>query len=237
MSDLVPAALTDLHGKAVAASDRIDTFRAYTNLIAHGHKALDRVRRKVKTLDGETRRLTDDHTFFQRHEAKIEALHHALRQCYAHPNKVLRTLDDMVAAYPVEYVFEVCKLGVWRLGTPAGWSFLWMISPERQSAAAMYESEVLPMIGQVLPDHRDFMALRRSNIAEQFEQASKVAASQRQSLAAIEGAMPKWTEEMKGAAHALKQSEVDRLTQEEREVRRQLLAPRETDLDDVDEAV
>ena len=49
--------------------------------------------------------------------------------------------------------------------------------------------------------------------------------------------MPKWTEEMKGAAHALKQSEVDRLTQEEREVRRQLLAPRETYLDDVDEAV
>ena len=81
------------------------------------------------------------------------------------------------------------------------------------------------------------MALRRSNIAEQFEQASKVAAAQRQSLAAIEGAMPKWTEEMKGAAHSLKQSEVDRLTQEEREVRRQLLAPRETDLDEVDEAV
>jgi hypothetical protein len=40
-----------------------------------------------------------------------------------------------------------------------------------------------------------------------------------------------------GRGPSLKQSEVDRLTQEEREVRRQLLAPRETDLDDVDEAV
>ncbi|MCR9176054.1 MAG: hypothetical protein NXI19_08645 [Alphaproteobacteria bacterium] len=237
MTDLVPAALTDLHQKAVAASDRIDTLRAYVTLIDQSYKVLERVRRKVKTLDGEVRRLQDDHTFFRRHEAKVDALHQALRGCYAHPNKVLRTLEDMVAAYPTEYVFEVCRLGVWRLGTPSGWGFLWMTSPERQAAAATYEAEVLPAIGQVLPDHRDFVALRKSDIVEQFEQASKLASSQRQALAALEGAMPKWTEEMRGAAHALKQGEVDRLTQEEREVRRQLLAPRETDLDEVDEAV
>ena len=70
MSDLIPASLTELHEKAVAASDRIYTFRAYITLIAHGHKALERARREVKTLDAETRRLTDDHKFFQRHETK-----------------------------------------------------------------------------------------------------------------------------------------------------------------------
>jgi hypothetical protein len=236
MSDLVPALLTDLHEKAVAASDRIDTFRAYVVLIDSGYKALEPTRRKVKTLENEVGRLRDDHTFFKRHEAKLETLHHALRACYANPNKVMRTIDEMIGAYPVEYVFEVCKLGVWRLGKPAGWAFLWMTSPERHAVASIYEVEVLPVIGQVLPDQRDFLALRRGDIVEQFEQASKVAASQRKVLAAIESALPKWADEMKSAAFALKPGEVDRLTYEEREVRRQLVAPPPSDVE-VDEAV
>lgn len=236
MSDLVPAALTDLHAKAVAAGNRIETLRAYIVLIDRGHKATQKARAAAKAMDREVARLRDDHIFFKRHEAKVETLHQALRLCYGNPNKVLRTIDEMISAYPVEYVFEVCKLGVWRLGTPIGWAFLWMISPERQAAALTYETEVLPVIAQVLPDHVDFMALRRSDIVEQFEQANKAAATQRQTLGALEGALPKWTEELKSVAHSLKQDELDRLTVEEREVRRRLVIPPEVVVD-VDEAV
>lgn len=223
MSDNLPASLTDLHKDAVGAKDRVETYRNYIALMNRGYRTLEKVKRRVRVLDGELAKVRDEHIFVQRHALKVEAALAAMRQCYADPNKVMRTLDDMVLAYPVEYVYDVCRLGIWRLGRPVGWSFLWLHSQDRLEAASVYEMAVLPALAQMLPDQRDYITLRRDRIDERFDKARKTATDQRQALAAIEAAIPKWTEELKSAAHALRQSEVEKLSQEEREVRRQLL--------------
>lgn len=223
MSEHLPANLTDLHKAAVQAQDRVGTFRNYVALLNRGYKATEKAGKTLRTLERELAKVREDHNFVQRHAHKVDAALVAMRTCYSNPNKVMRGLEEMLASYPVEYVYEVCRLGIWRLGKPIGWSLLWMQSPERVAAAAIYEQSVLPALAQMLPDHLDYVTLRRNKIDDLMEEAQRKVSDQRKVVAGIAANMPKWTEEMKSAAHALKPVDIALLSGEEMEVHTQLL--------------
>ena len=65
--------------------------------------------------------------------------------------------------------------------------------------------------------------LRQTGVEEVYDLANEDATEKLFELAAIEGVLPAWRDEMKAAATALTQDEVDRLMPDEREVRRRLM--------------
>jgi hypothetical protein len=223
MSEHLPANLADLHKAAVQAKDRVGTFRNYVALLNRGYKATEKAAKAQRAMEREFAQVREDHNFVQRHAQKVEAALVAMRLCYSNPNKVMRGLEEMLGSYPVEYVYEVCRLGIWRLGKPIGWSLLWMQSAERVAAAEIYENSVLPALAQMLPDHLDYVTLRRNKIDDLFEEGQRKVSDQRKLVAGIEANMPKWTEEMKSAAHALKPADIAALSAEEAVVHSQLM--------------
>jgi len=229
MSDNLPITLKNLHDDAIKAETRPETFRAYITLMNRGYSALEKARSRAKLADRHLAGLLTDHTFFQRHKAKVDNLYRLLPDCFTSPTRVMKTIDDLATYYPAEYVFQVCRLGVTRIGPAIGWTFLGFKSADRLEAERIYAESVLPAIGEMIADHRDYLSLRTSKIEESYAEAQADATEKRKSVAAIEAAIPKWTEEMTASAHALRQSEVDNLNSEEREVRRHLMAPPKLD--------
>ena len=134
MSDNLPVTLAELHRDATTASDRVETFRAYVKLLNHAYKALEKARGEAETADRRLAELRVDHTFFLRHRARVEMTFRTLIDTYRNPTKAMRTLEDLVASYPVQYVFEVCQLGSYRLGAPLGWNVMGVRSASRLDA-------------------------------------------------------------------------------------------------------
>ena len=223
MSEKLPSTLKSLHEDARSAKARTDTFLSYINLMNKAYKEFDQAKNKSKLADRHLNAMKAEHTFYQRHTTKIDALYVVLPECFSSPTKVMRNLDEMVMHYPAEYVFEVCKLGAWRIGPANGWTFFGFKSMSRIEAELAYEQRVLPIIAQMLADHRDYIELRQRGVEEAYDLANEDATEKRFELAAIEAVLPVWRDEMKAAATALTQDEVDRLTPDEREVRRRLM--------------
>lgn len=223
MTDKLPVTLANLHQDAKAPGDRIETFRAYVKLLNAAYKALEKAREEARLADRHVNTLRVDHIFFLRHKARVETVFKALRDTYRNPAKALRTIDDLSANYPAQYVYEVCQLGSYRLGVPHGWNVLGVRSTNRIEADQTYAAVVIPALAQMLPDHAAYLELRAKDIEQEFEGAVAVANHKRGVQAAIETAVPQWNEELKACSLSLTASEVDRLTNGEREVRRRLL--------------
>ena len=223
MSTSLPVTLANLHEDAKTAADRVETFRAYVKLLNTAYRALEKAREEARLADRHLNALRVDHTFFQRHKARVEVAFKALRETYRNPAKALRMIDELTGCYPPQYVFEVCQLGSYRLGTPLGWNVLGVRSTERIEADQNYLDAVIPAIAQILPDHAGYLDLRAKDIEQEFEDALASANRKRAVQAAIEAAVPGWSEELAAFSLALTPGEVDRLSNGEREVRRRLL--------------
>lgn len=223
MSDHLPVTLANLHGDAKTASDRIETFRAYVKLLNHAYKALEKARDQARLADRHLNELRVDHTFFLRHKAKVEMAFKALIDTFRSPTKAMRTIDDLAANYPAQYVYEVCQLGSYRLGTPLGWNLLGVRSASRIEADQNYADMVIPALAQMLPEHAGYLDLRAKNIEASFEEALADANHKRALQAAIEAAVPGWSDELAACSLTLKPSEVDKLSNGEREVRRRVM--------------
>src|SRR3546814_20787830 len=72
----------------------------------------------------------------------------------------MRTIEELIANYPVRYAFEVCQLGSYRLGTPLGWNVMGVRSASRLDADRNYAEVVIPAPAQILPEHSGYLALR-----------------------------------------------------------------------------
>lgn len=223
MSDHLPVTLANLHGDAKTARDRIETFRAYVKLLNTAYKALEKARDGTRLAERHLNDLRVDHTFFLRHKAKVEMAFRALIDTYRNPTKAMRTVDELAASYPAQYVYEVCQLGSYRLGVPLGWNLLGVRSTSRIEADQNYADVVIPALAQMLPEHTGYLDLRNRNIEAAFEEAMADANHKRSVQAAIEAAVPGWSEELASCALSLKTSEVDRLSTSEREVRRRIM--------------
>ncbi len=223
MTDNLPVTLANLHEDAKKAGSRIETFRAYVKLLNAGYRALEKAREEARTAEHRVNGMRMDHVFFQRHKARVEVAFRALRDTYRNPAKALRMIDDLAANYPAQYVYDVALLGTYRFGAAHGWSILGIRSTARLEADQNYVEAVLPALVQLLPDHGAYVELRSQNIEQEFEDALASANRKRAVQAAIEMAVPTWSEELKACSLTLKQSEVDQLTNGEREVRRRLM--------------
>lgn len=223
MTSNLPVALANLHDGAKSAGDRIETFRAYVKLLNAAYKALEKASDEARLAERHVNVLRVDHVFFQRQKARVEVAFRALRETYRNPAKALRAIDDLSANYPAQYVYEVCQLGSYRLGTPHGWNMLGVRSSERIDADQFYLEAVIPALAKMLPDHAAYLELRASDIEGQFEDAVADSNLKRAVKAAIEAALPPWSEELQSCSLSLTAAEVGRLTNGEREVRNRLL--------------
>lgn len=223
MSEHLPATLATLHGDAKTASDRLETFRAYVKLLNHAYKALEKAREEARGADRKLNELRVDHTFFLRHKAKVEVAFKALIDTYRNPTKAMRTVDELVASYPAQYVFEVCQLGSYRLGVPLGWNVLGVRSETRIEADQNYVDVAIPALAQMLPEHAGYLELRARDVEAQFEAALADANRKRSVQAAVETALKSWSDELTACATTLAADEVARLSKGEREVHRRLM--------------
>lgn len=223
MSSNLPDALNTKHENAKKAADRLARYRLFVILINQGYKKLEEIKKSERKADKEVSRLSADHDFFLRHQDKMNALFRTMRETYSNPAKVLRGLDDLCRHYPAQYVFEVCQLGSYRLGSPMGWSFLGFRSLSRNDADANYAEVVIPLLSKILSDHRDYLDLRQSDIATRYDAAVAEVATIRREKAAVEAGLPTWTQEMTSCAADMSEDEVAQLTPEEAEVRRRIV--------------
>lgn len=229
MSEHLPVTLANLHDDAKKAGDRIETFRAYVKLLNAAYRALEKSRDETRLAERHVNALRIDHTFFQRHKARVETVFRALRDTYRNPAKALRTIDELAGGYPAQYVYEVCQLGSYRLGVAHGWNLLGVRSIARIEADQNYLAVAIPALAQMLPDHAAYLELRGKDVEREFEDAVADSNRKRSVQAAIEAAVPGWSEELSACAVSLTASQVDRLTNGEREVRRRLLPKPKTE--------
>ncbi|NQW08842.1 MAG: hypothetical protein HQ481_03015 [Alphaproteobacteria bacterium] len=223
MSSNLPDTLKTKYDNAKKAADRLVRYRLYVKLISLGYKKLEEIKKTERAAEKAVARLSTDHDFFLRHQDKVNALFRAMRETYSNPTKTLRALDDLCRHYPAQYVFEVCQLGSYRLGSPMGWAVLGFRSISRNDADGNYVEAILPMLAQMLRDHRDYLDLRQSDIAARFEDTAADVAAIRREKAAIEGGLPTWTQEMTSCAADMSKDDVVQLSPEEAEVRRRLV--------------
>src|SRR3546814_16699700 len=108
--------------------------RTYVKLLNHAYKALEKARKEAENADRRLGELRVDHTFFLRHRARVETAFRTLIDTYRNPTKAMRTIEELIANYPVRYAFEVCQLGSYRLGTPLGWNVMGVRSASRLDA-------------------------------------------------------------------------------------------------------
>ncbi|WPZ33434.1 hypothetical protein T8K17_19640 [Thalassobaculum sp. OXR-137] len=168
--------------------------------------------------------MKEDHAFFSRHRAKVDVLLRAMRETFVNSTKALRTLEELAQNYPAQYVFDVCNLGSYRLGSVQGWSFLSIQSASRTDADQNYANAVIPAIAQVLPNHRDYVELRNSGIEERIQSEFDKLNEMRRVKAEIDNNLPKWSDAMKALADEMKPADIERLNAQERTVQEKLKA-------------
>lgn len=224
MASNLPKNIEQLLKEATKGVDRVAAFRAYVKLLDTGYKTAERIGEELRKQERNYNRLKDDQTFFARHRAKVDVLLKAMRETYTNSAKALRTLEELAQNYPLQYVFEVCNLGSYRLGLVQGWSFLGIQSASRLDADRNYANAVIPAIAQVLPNHRDYIELRNAGIEEQVQTELDKVNEMRRAKAEIDMGLPKWSDAMKALAEEMKPEDLELLNQQERTVQEKLRA-------------
>lgn len=222
MSSNLPENIEKLLKLLSKADGNVGQFRAYVKLLDRSYKTINSLGAELRKQERNYNKMKTDLAFFMRHRDKVDVLLRALRETYSNSSKALRTLEELAQAYPPQYVFDVCQLGSYRLGAVMGWSFLNMKSLTRMEADVNYVEAVLPAIAAVLPDHRDYLALRAAGIEKEIETELEKLKEMQRAKAAVEAALLKWSEEMTALGHALRPAEREKLNFQELTVLEQL---------------
>lgn len=225
MSSNLPQHIATLLKETAKGSDRVEQFRAYVKLLDRSYKSAEKLGAELRKQERNYDKMKSDHAFFSRHRAKVDVLIKAMRETYVNSTKAMHTLEDLAQSYPAQYVFEVCHLGSYRLGSVQGWSFFNLRSASRIEADGNYVNAVLPAIAQVLPDHRDYLDLRAAGIEDQLQAELDKLNEMRRALSELQSCIPKWTEEMTALAVAMKRGDLERLNPQEQAVHERLVHP------------
>lgn len=224
MASTLPNNLEKLLKEATKGVDAVEAFRSYVKLLDAGYKSAEKLGSEIRKQERNYNRLKEDHAFFSRHRAKVDVLLRAMRETFVNSTKALRTLEELAQNYPAQYVFDVCNLGSYRLGSVQGWSFLSIQSASRTDADQNYANAVIPAIAQVLPNHRDYVELRNSGIEERIQSEFDKLNEMRRVKAEIDNNLPKWSDAMKALADEMKPADIERLNAQERTVQEKLKA-------------
>lgn len=224
MSAPLPKNIEQLLKATTKGVGRVETFRAYVKLLDTSYKTVDKLGAELRKQERNYNKMKDDHAFFARHRAKVDVLIKAMRDTYTNSTKAMRTLEELAQNYPIQYVFEVCQLGSYRLGSVQGWAFLAVRSASRIDADQNYVNVVLPAIAAILPDHRDYLELRSAGIEERLQSELDKLNEMRRTKAEIDSALPKWSDGMTALANAMDADDVARMNLQERAVQEKLIA-------------
>jgi hypothetical protein len=222
MTSNLPKNIEQLLKAASKDADRVEAFRAYVKLLDSSYKTAEKLGAELRKQERNYNKLKEDHAFFAHHRAKVDAMVRAMRDTYVNSTKALRTLEELAQHYPAQYVFEVCNLGSYRLGTVQGWAFLNLQSASRIEANQNYTQVVIPAIAQVLPNHRDYIELRNGGIEEQIQSELDKLNEMRRVKVEIDTNLPKWSDAMKALACEMKAEDLGLLTPQERTVQEKL---------------
>lgn len=224
MASNLPKNIEQLLKEATKGVDRVVAFRAYVKLLDAGYKTAEKLGGELRKQERNYNRLKEDQTFFTRHRAKVDILLKAMRDTFVNSTKALRTLEELAQNYPAQYVFDVCNLGSYRLGSVQGWSFLSIQSASRLDANQNYANAVIPAIAQVLPNHRDYVELRNAGIEEKVQAELDKLNEMRRAKAEVDMGLPKWSDAMKALAEEMKPEDLALLNEQERAVQEKLRA-------------
>lgn len=222
MASSLPNNIEQFAKDTAKASDPVLAFRAYVKLLDAAYKATEKLGGELRRQERSYQKMKTDHQFFARHRAKVDVLIRAMRETYINSTKAMRTLEDLAQHYPAQYVFEVCQLGSYRLGTVQGWAFFNLRSASRLEADQNYINAVLPAIAAVLPDHRGYIELRNAGIEEKLQSELDRLNDMRRTKAEIDSNLPKWTDGMKALAAGMRPEDLARLSVQEQAVNEKL---------------
>lgn len=222
MAPSLPKNIEQLVKETKKASDPVLAFRAYVKLLDAAYKAVEKLNGELRRQERSYQKMKVDHQFFARHRAKMDILIRAMRETYVNSTKAMRTLEELAQHYPAQYVFDVCQLGSYRLGTVQGWAFFNVRSATRMEADQNYINAVLPAIATVLPDHRGYVELRKAGIEDKMQAELDRLNEMRRSKGEIDAALPKWTDAMKALSSELTEKDLARLNQQEQAVNEKL---------------
>ncbi|MEQ8587066.1 MAG: hypothetical protein RLO01_11065 [Thalassobaculaceae bacterium] len=222
MASSLPTNIEQLVKETSKASDPVLAFRVYVKLLDAAYKSVEKLNGELRRQERNYQKMKDDQQFFSRHRAKVDVLIRAMRETYVNSTKAMRTLEELAQHYPAQYVFEVCQLGSYRLGTVQGWAFFNLRSATRLEADQNYINAVLPAIAAVLPDHRGYVELRNAGIEEKLQAELDRLNEMRRAKAEIDAGLPKWTDAMKALSDGLTEDDLARLNQQEQAVNEKL---------------
>lgn len=220
------AVLDSLRGKfdnAMAETTNLRKFRALLDVVSETQSLRSKVTRNLKEHQKNESYLELEKRFLTKHETKLDVLAQGLFHCYDSPGKARETLDRLCTDYDTQYALEVVRLGIRRLAKPLGFDILGIKSDTRKVAETFFETTLLPTLEKVIPDHGDYMKLKRLNVEERYDTVLHEIEMGRQAVTAVEAGLKKYKGEAETVAKMLADEEVAELNSEEAAERLMLL--------------
>ncbi|WP_420405873.1 hypothetical protein [Nisaea sp.] len=201
--------------KAMAQPTMLLRYRALQSVVTDCQKLHRKVTRSLKEHQKDETYLELEKRYITKHEMKLDALAQGFFRCYESPGKARETLDQLCGNYDTNYALEVVRLGIRRLAKPVGFDLFGIKSESRRVAEEYFESTLLPSLEKLIPDHGDYMKLKRLDVEARYETVLHEIEIGRQAVAAVEAGLKKYRSELETAAKSLGEEEVCELNAEE----------------------
>ncbi|WP_028465748.1 hypothetical protein [Nisaea denitrificans] len=214
-SDNSSAALDALRAQfdqAMSEPDTVKRFRVLLDVTDGARHLRSKVDKSLKEHQKSETFLEVEKRFVTKHETKLDALAQGFFNCYATPGKARAALDQLCDNYDTQYVLDVVALGVWRLSKPLGFDLFGIKSEARQVAEAFYEKNLHPALEQAIPDHGDYLKLKRLNVEERYGKVLEDIEMCRKAAAAIEVVLKKYRDRFATEAKSMSEEDVEKLS-------------------------
>jgi len=198
--------------RVMSEPDAVTRFRNLVELVEEARHLQSKVDKTLKEEQKSESYLEVEKRFVTKHETKLDTLASGLFNCYATPGKAREALDLLCAKYDAQYVTDVVRLGVWRLSKPLGFDLFGIKSESRRLAESIFEKSLLPSLEQIIPDHGDYLKLKRLNVEERYEKILHEIEMCRKALAAVEVVRKKFQAQLEIDAKSMTEEDVSRLS-------------------------
>tara|TARA_E500000305_G_scaffold79981_1_gene65736 strand:- start:3296 stop:4054 length:759 start_codon:yes stop_codon:yes gene_type:complete len=219
-------ALRGLFDQAMSEPDAIKRFRILLDVVDEARHLQSKVNKNLKEHQKSETFLEVEKRFVTKHETKLDALAQGFFNCYATPGKARAALDQLCDSYDSQYVLDVVALGVWRLSKPLGFDLFGIKSEARQMAEAYYDKNLHPALEKAIPDHGDYLKLKRLNVEERHEKVLQDIEMCRVAAATVEVSLKKFRDQFATEAKSMSEADVEKLSPAEAVERVQALPPK-----------
>lgn len=212
--------------QAISEPETVKRFRELMDVMEGARHLRSKVNKSLKEHQKSEAFLEVEKRFVTKHETKLDALAQGFFNCYATPGKARAALDQLCDNYDSQYVLDVVALGVWRLSKPLGFDLLGIKSESRRLAEAFFEQNLHPALEKTIPDHGDYLKLKRLNVEERYEKVLHEIEMCRKAAAAVETALKKIKDRFATEAKSMPEEDVEKLSAAEAVERLKVLPPK-----------